>query len=129
MMSEWVKECRKCKYVCACCSSRIGQRCSGCDRYDEFEPAEHIEYCPLNGKKLEMLPKERIIMENLFRYEVDFGSGGYGFTDTFDQLIEDVNDDFGEDAVEKIKEWALNSKEGDEYKKYGAYILNIGIEC
>ena len=67
-------------------------------------------------------------MEDLFRYEVDFGSGGYGFTDTFDELIEDVKDDFGEDTAEEIKEWALNSKKGDEYKKYGAYILNIGGE-
>ena len=79
---------------------------------------------------LPKLPNEGIIIiEDLFRYEVDFGSGGYGFTDTFDQLIEDVNDDFGEDIIEEIKEWALNSKKGDSYKKYGAYILNIGGEC
>lgn len=85
-MSEWVKECRKCKYVCVCCSSRIGQRCSGCDRYDEFELAEHIEYCPLNGKKLEII-------------------------------------------AEEIKEWALNSKKGDEYEKYRVHILNVGGKC
>lgn len=75
------------------------------------------------------LPKLPKIMEDLFRYEVDFGSGGYGCTDTFDELIEDANDDFGEDTTEEIKEWALNSKKGDEYLKYGVHILNIGGEC
>ena len=67
-------------------------------------------------------PNEKIIMEDLFRYEVDFGSGGYGFTDTFDELIEDVNNAFYEDIAEEIKEWALKSKKGDEYKKiWGIY--------
>ena len=29
-------------------------------------------------------------MNNLFRLEVDTGSGGYGFTDTYVELLEDV---------------------------------------
>lgn len=65
----------------------------------------------------------------MFRYEVDFGSGVYGCTDTFDELIKEINVDFGEDTAEEIKEWALNSKKGDKYLKYGAHILNIGEEC
>lgn len=46
--------CRNCSYVCSCCSARVnGARCSGCEsRYDEFEPAENIKYCPLTGEKL-----------------------------------------------------------------------------
>lgn len=83
----------------------------------------------IHWMSLPELPNEEIIMEDLFRYEVDFGSEGYGCTDTFDELIEDVNDDFCEDTAEEIKEWALNSKKGDKYLKYGAYILNIGGEC
>lgn len=75
------------------------------------------------------LPNKEIIMEDLFRYEVDFGSGGYGFTDTFGELIEDVNNDCYEATAEEIKEWASKSKKGDEYKKYGIYILNMGREC
>lgn len=74
------------------------------------------------------LPNKEIIMEDLFRYEYERISGGYSFIDTFNELIEDVNNDFIEDTAEEIKEWALNSKKGDGYKKYGVHILNIGRE-
>ena len=65
-------------------------------------------------------------MGNLFIYKIDCG---YDSTETFDELIEDIECDFDENVVEEIKEWALNSKKGDGYKKYGVHILNIGREC
>lgn len=77
------------------------------------------------------LPNKEIIMEDLFRYKYErilggYSFGGYSFIDTFDELIEDINNDFIKDTAEEIKEWALNSKKGDGYKKYGVYILNVG---
>ncbi len=65
-------------------------------------------------------------MENIFRLEVDTGSGGYGFDDSFDELLSDVEREYGEETKEKVKEWALQSKEGDEFYKYGMYIANLG---
>ena len=61
--------------------------------------------------------------EDLFRLEVDTGSGGYGFTDTLSELMEDVD---GDEVKAEVEAWALNSKEGDEFQKYGMYITNIG---
>jgi hypothetical protein len=67
-------------------------------------------------------------MENLFRLEVDTGSGGYGFTDTFDELLEDVEYEYGEKTRDEVKEWALNSNVNDEFNKDGMYITNLGKE-
>ena len=71
---------------------------------------------------------KKLMMENLFRLEVDTGSGGYGFTDTFDELLEDVDSEYGEETKEEIKEWALNSNVNDEFNKDGMYITNLGKE-
>lgn len=47
-------ECRNCKFVCTCCASRKdGTNCSGCENhFDEFKPAENINYCPMTGKRV-----------------------------------------------------------------------------
>ena len=71
---------------------------------------------------------KKLMMENLFRLEVDTGSGGYGFTDTFDELLEDVESEYGEETKDEIKEWALNSNVDDEFNKNGMYITNLGKE-
>ena len=69
-------------------------------------------------------------MNNLFRLEVDTGSGGYGFTDTYAELLKDVEDEYGKEIREEVEKWALDSKENEEFRKYKMYILNIGcIEC
>lgn len=65
-------------------------------------------------------------MHNLFRLEVDTGSGGYGFTDNINQLLEDIESEFGKIIREEVKKWALNSKENDKFHKYGMYVINIG---
>ena len=67
-------------------------------------------------------------MNNLFRLEVDAGSEGYGFTDTYAELLEDVEYEYGEEIKEEVEKWALNSKENEEFRKYKMYICNIGIE-
>ena len=67
-------------------------------------------------------------MNNLFRLEVDTGSGGYGFTDTYAELLEDVEYEYGKEIKEEVEKWALNSKENEEFRKYKMYILNIGNE-
>ena len=71
---------------------------------------------------------KKLMMENLFRLEVNTGSGGYGFTDTFDELLEDVENEYGEETKDEIKEWALNSNVNDELNKDGMYITNLGKE-
>lgn len=49
------QKCRNCKFVCRCCSSRFKQWlcCSGCESKDEFAPAEHIKFCPLDGNPID----------------------------------------------------------------------------
>lgn len=49
------EKCRQCDYICTCCESRgLWTNCSGCENpKDEFEPAQNIKFCPLNGEKLE----------------------------------------------------------------------------
>ena len=66
-------------------------------------------------------------MENEFRIEVDTGHGGYGFNDSFDELLNDVKNEYGEMVEEEVRRWVLASKEGDEFHKYGMYIWNLGI--
>ena len=61
-----------------------------------------------------------------FRLEVNTGSAGYGFTDTLSELMEDVENEYGDEVKAEVETWALNSKEGDEFQKYGMYITNIG---
>lgn len=72
--------------------------------------------------------KKKKILNNLFRLEVDTGSGGYGFTDTYAELLEDVEYEYGKEIKEEVEKWALNSKENEEFRKYKMYILNIGNE-
>ena len=69
---------------------------------------------------------EDIFREDLFRLEVNTGSGGYGFTDTLSELMEDVENEYGDEVKAKVKAWVLNSKEGDKFHKYGMHITNIG---
>ena len=64
--------------------------------------------------------------EDLFRLEVNTGSGGYGFTDTLSELMEDVENEYGDEVKAEVEAWVLNSKEGNEFQKYGMYITNIG---
>lgn len=61
-------------------------------------------------------------MADLFRLEVDTGSGGYGFTDTLEELLTDVEREYGEETRNEVEKWALNSKENDQFHKYGMYI-------
>ena len=72
--------------------------------------------------------KKKKIINNLFRLEVDTGSRAYGFTDTYAELLEDVEYEYGEEIKEEVEKWALNSKENEEFRKYKMYICNIGIE-
>ena len=64
--------------------------------------------------------------EDLFRLEVNTGSGGYGFTDTLSELTKDVENEYGDEVKAEVEVWALNSKEMDEFQKYGMRITNIG---
>ena len=66
------------------------------------------------------------IKENLFRLEVDTGSGWYGFTDTLSELIEDIKNEYGDEVSVEVKSWAISSTEYDEFQKYGMRIINIG---
>lgn len=50
------EKCRQCRFVCKCCTSHdcdTWPRCSECpnNRF-EFQPASHIQHCPLDGSEL-----------------------------------------------------------------------------
>ena len=64
--------------------------------------------------------------KDLFRLEVDTGSGGYGFTDTLNELMEYVENEYGDEIKVEVEKWAINSKKDDKFQKYGMYITNIG---
>lgn len=69
-------------------------------------------------------------MDNIFRIEVDTGSGGYGFTDTLPELLADVDMEYGTKEVKKVSEWTKTSKDGDEYVSEDGkiHIFNMGKE-
>ena len=46
-------------------------------------------------------------------------------TDNYEELIEDVGNEFGEDIKTEVVEWAMSSKEGDTFEKWGMCIINI----
>lgn len=107
----------------------------GVELYDEtdevrykiwFEPNDFDKKCGATGHCIGYVDQNDIIMEDNFRLEVDTGVGGYGFTDTLSELMEDVEDEYGDKIKVEVKTWALNSKEGDEFQKYGMHIRNIG---
>ena len=52
-----------------------------------------------------------IFREDLFRLEVNTGSGGYGFTDTLSELMKDVENEYGDEVKAEVEAWALSSKE------------------
>lgn len=62
----------------------------------------------------------------LFRLEVDTGGGGFGFTDDFEELLADVECEYGEEVKEEVRLWAVSAKEGDTFVRGGMYIENIG---
>lgn len=61
-------------------------------------------------------------MRKEYRMEVDTGSGGYGFDDTFVELLEDVENEYGVKIMEEVKKWALQAKKGSQFHKYGMSI-------
>lgn len=67
-----------------------------------------------------------LFREDLFRLEVDTGSGGYGFIDDLGELLSDVENEYGKEVRDEVEEWALKSKENDIFEKYGMTITNIG---
>ena len=65
---------------------------------------------------------------NKFQIEVDKGFGGYGCTDTLEELLEDVETECSEEEIETISAWAKSSKDGDEYisENKRIHIWNVG---
>lgn len=59
-------KCRDCENRCKCCASHFHDKypmCMSCEQnYDEFQPADHIKFCPLTGSE--------IILEEARNYEV-----------------------------------------------------------
>lgn len=65
-------------------------------------------------------------MEDIFRLHVNTGSGGYGFTYTFNELIECVENEYGDKVKAEVEAWASSSKEDVVFHNYGMHIINIG---
>ena len=57
-----------------------------------------------------------------------FKKDHYFITDTYAELLEDVEYEYGKEIKEEVEKWALNSKENEEFRKYKMYICNIGIK-
>lgn len=67
-------------------------------------------------------------MENTFKedsYIMEVGAS-YCRVDTFDELLEDVETEYNDEARADVEEWASNSKEGDVFYRYGLRIKNDG---
>ena len=47
--------------------------------------------------------------------EVDTGNGGYGFIDTLEGLLTDVEAEYGEEEARKVFNWTKSSQNNDEY--------------
>lgn len=60
------KRCIACKHRCKCCIANFHGHgdCQGCDRFDEFKPAEHIIYCPMDGTLVELDQAVKYYIEN-----------------------------------------------------------------
>lgn len=54
-------------------------------------------------------------MNKKYRMEVNTGNGGYGFTDTLEVLLTDVEMEYGEKEVRKVSVWAKSSAKSDKY--------------
>lgn len=67
--------------------------------------------------------------ECAYRMEVDTGSGGYGFTVTYEQLMEDLIQEFSEAVRDEVELWAHKSEEGSEYTGHNIYLANIGKQA
>ena len=65
-------------------------------------------------------------MGDIFRLELNTGSGGYGFAYNFSELMECVENEYGDKVKAEVEAWASSSKEDDVFHKYGMHIINIG---
>ena len=93
---------------------------------EESKPAE-IERMLVDGGIVTVI-EDQTNNINKFRIEVDEGFGGYGCTDTLEELLEDVETECPEKEIEVISAWAKSSKDGDEYisDNKRIHIWNIG---
>lgn len=66
-------------------------------------------------------------MENRFAIEVRTApNAGFGDIDTIEELLKDVETEYGKDVRDEVEKWAEVSKENDTFIKYGMRIMNIG---
>lgn len=54
-------------------------------------------------------------MNKKYRMEVDTGNGGYAFTNTLRELLDDVEFVYGEKEARKVFIWTKSSQNNDEY--------------
>lgn len=54
-------------------------------------------------------------MNKKYRMEVDTGNGGYGFIDTLEGLLTDVEAEYGKEEARKVFDWTKSSQNNDEY--------------
>jgi hypothetical protein len=66
-------------------------------------------------------------MDETFRLEVATGFGGYCFYDGFDELLTDVENEYGKIVRSKVESWAKRSKVGESFTYDKMYIRNDGI--
>ena len=54
-------------------------------------------------------------MNKKYRMEVDTGNGGYAFTNTLRELLDDVEFVYGKEEARKVFDWTKSSQNNDEY--------------
>lgn len=59
---------------------------------------------------------------NLFRLEVDTGSGGYGLDLPKEVLLGDIAEEYGKELRNDVEKWVKSAKTGEQFHKFGINI-------
>lgn len=59
----------------------------------------------------------------MYRFECDTGNGGYGFTGTENDILEEVNREYGPTLLAKVKTWIKDSSRMFMAKNFTIYKL------
>ena len=66
-------------------------------------------------------------MENdIFKLKVNTGTGGYSYIDRIEELLLDVECEYGKEIRNKVEKWALLSKKNDHFNFKRLLIINLG---
>lgn len=59
-------------------------------------------------------------------FEVNNDNHGYTYIERIDEVLLDVECEYGAETKSKVENWLLESKEGEQLKLYEMIITNLG---